>query len=218
MFWSTRKAPVFTYIYYKRKWIKELNVENIDKVSRFRVRQVFKGVDNKEYVNKFKAYLIKKYTDQVFNYDDASVNSIKSVIRKLEIELNQDERYQLERLEELAFAKNRSFKALDVPFLPIRNEYCYFKFEKGIMYKENDKGKLIKSTLGQMYLTNRRIVIIEETTGKEVSARFARFDKISVKKYGVKLEVLSPKKVIVFTCEDNKILGISLKRLMEKED
>lgn len=218
MFWSSRKAPIIPYIYFKRKWSKDLNVENIEKVSRFRIRQVFKGIKNEDYINKFKSNLLKKYIDEKFNIDDKSVHAIKVVARKLELQLNQDEWHQIERLEELSFAKNRTFKVLDVPFLPIRNEFCYFKFEKGVMYKEKEGKKLEKNASGWLYLTNRRIVLIDENTGKEHSARFARFDKILVKKYGVKLEVNNPKRLVVFACEDNQVLGISLKRVMEKED
>lgn len=218
MLWRRRKAPLLPYIYLKQKWLKDINVTNIDKLSKFKIRRVFKGFSHEEYVDKFKGYILKKYIKERFHYDDDSIMAIKAVARKLELQLTHGEWLKLERLEELSFAQNRTFKVLDVPFKTEVDEKCYFRFENGILFKRTDEKKLVKFATGMLYITNKRIVLMDTILEKEYSSRFSKFDRVLVRKYGIKLEQFSPRNEHVYACDDNLILGISMKRMLEKEE
>lgn len=214
IFWRGVSHPM--YFLKKYKWKKDLNETNIQRVSKRYVNSVFVG-ENEEFIDAYKAIILKKYIKNEYDFSFSSVKRIKRVRKKLNLNLSEHEAEYILRLEELAFAHNRPQKSLDTPFELNHGEKCTFRLETGFLYKKSASGKLVKFASGHTYITNQRTVLVDGI--KDTTIEYWKFDSVKLKSYGIMFKNENKDTLSrVLRSDDNDIMFVYYTRLFEAKN
>lgn len=194
---------------YSRKFYADkVNVENIESLSRFKLKRIFKNED-KELVEKYLHNVLHRWAELNYKNDETSYAKFKKLIRKVGIELNEIEKHDLLILEERSFSLYRHIKILEVDVDLKKGETCGAKFTNSTLSLHEEFINQLEK--GDLLVTNRRIIV------KGIQTHSFLFTQMKNKTYeNFGFEFMYGSKKYLIRIHDQITLNNTLKNMFNK--
>ncbi len=187
-----------------------VNADNIISVSKFRIWMTFKNEDY-DIINPYLHNVINDWANAQEIQNAKFYKTLKKLIKKTGIELNDIERHNLFLVEERMFSIDRHIKHIDVNFELLPKETVGIKFTKASFFKKTSRlNHIVK---GDLLVSNKRIIMDVATP---ILITFKEITSYSFKKYGFQFTT-SSKETFVLRIHDQMTLNNTLKNLFTKK-
>ncbi len=204
------------YLMYKQvsKKITYRNLKNI----KYKDLEVLYSKYKKSYVDDYVFNCFAKYFNINKNYNSKRLKDISKIINTLKIDLDYYSYENIIKLYENQFNKIRPLKTQIGNFQKLKMEKIYFQFLKSrlTIISRNNKYKLLRppSWFGNIYITNKRIVFVNDQVEKSIFLNNQIKNKIDIKKHRVIIESTSNiNNKYILIVHNYESLIIALKRI-----
>lgn len=193
-----------------------LHYKNIEKISVEQLNHLAKQYDEKLFTHYKKVTFMKWLYSNIENKISFHKRVLK-LIKKLNIELTNYEKREIESLEAREFTERRAFKTIEVPYKD-HNEAllilpdAYF-FYRDIRTYTRRKILFEKKFMGEIYITLREVVLYDrENDDIQLIIPNRTINGVVLKNEYIKITRTGNQEPIYLKHRDNELIYISLKR------
>ncbi len=210
------------------KYKDKFNLKNIETISKLKFKKIFKGESEEAkqwYIHK----VMSKWIDAQGEYSRKTMDRLKKIIKKIDMDLNQLDKHDLVRMEERVFFTERTLKKLDTNIDLGNQDNVFARFENAklnILIKEKSNLKLINKIndkviekikqvqKGVLLITTKKFIIIS-SVGEQHEFYFRNMNWYSHKKYGFEFNI--DKNTYIIRTRDQKALNNMINLIFQRK-
>ncbi len=205
----------FKYFLMESHIRKVVNSKNLVHI-KYKNLKTFYQKYHKSFVDDYVFNCFVRYFNTNREYNTNQLEEISKIIKELKIDLDYYSQDSIMKLYESQFSKIRPLKTQSAPFQKFKMEKIYFQFLKSRLNIITDQHKLKfwinKPWFGNIYITNKRIIFVND--GVEKSIFLINKNHIKIKKHKVIIEGQYPvKDRYILLVHNYEALIIALKRV-----
>lgn len=144
--------------YMREKYQREIDSFNINKLPKRAIKKIFKEED-KTLVEGYLHNLLDSWFKREYKNTQPFFISLKKLIKRTGIKLNEIEKHDMLILEERVFSIDRHIKVLEVNFELKHHEKAGAKFTRAKLFRKMNN-RLKQEDVGDLIFTNKRIILL----------------------------------------------------------
>ena len=211
------------------KYRSMINAENIEELSYFKIKKIFKGEDSEAREWYIHRIVSQWFENQQENLSRDTMDKLKKIIKKTKMSLNELEKHEILKIEERIFSTERTLKVLDTYHALDSNEDVVARFNVSYLYtleKEEITLRLSKKKQfwteeevvrerysGSLLISNKRFIIELYKKTKEI--RFEDIEEYWHKDYGFQFK--KEDEIFVLRTHDQKTLNNTIDLIFRKK-
>lgn len=200
---------------------KNLNYQNIEKLSSDQIKHIGKMYSEEEF-NHFKKKIFFRWFSENSKNELSFLKRTKKLIKKIDIILTDTEALKINSIESREFTLRRVLKTIEVPYkkdsksiLLNSNAYFFYKDMRTCYKKLNF---IDVKYYGEIYITSTELVLYNREENKIQKVIYHRdIEEIILRSYCVLLKVRNEKDIYL-RYQDNELIYISLNRSIRNKN
>ncbi len=199
---------------------KNLNYKNIEKLSLSQIEHIGKMYDQ-YYFSHYKKQVFFRWFEVYRENTLAFSKRVKKLIKKINIDLSEIEKFRVDSIESKEFTQYRALKTLEIPYkfnsnALLLSPFAFFSYKNCRTYFK--KIFLLEQLfIGEIFLTPKEIVFYNrEKKQIQKVLKNSNIKRISLLKYSIKIEVFEGDDLYL-RYKDNELIYISLNRTIKQK-